>query len=57
MPTPEEFKENMEDMQTKHASDIEAVHVIMDNLMCKVLVELGYKEGVDIFNDTEKGYY
>lgn len=34
----------------------ETTHVMMDECMCRLLRELGYGEGVDIFEDTGKWY-
>lgn len=52
--TPEEFAEEMRILAGE--GDIEARHICMDNLMCNVLTELGYKEGVRIFMKTGKWY-
>ncbi len=34
----------------------ELTHIFMDKLMCKVLRELGYESGVEIFEKTDKWY-
>jgi len=34
----------------------ETAHILADELMCKLLRELGYSEGVDIFEKMEKWY-
>ncbi len=64
--TPEEFKTHMEnisknvmeldDQNPDMPSMIEVAHIKADELMCKILIELGYKEGVDIFKRMEKYY-
>lgn len=64
--TPEEFKTHMEnisknvmeldDQNPDMPSMIEVAHIKADELMCKTLIELGYKEGVDIFKRMEKYY-
>ena len=66
--TPEEFANQMRELIDKHTHsttffgkdtlylDKEDCHDAMDGLMCKVLTQLGYGEGVDIFNDTPKWY-
>lgn len=56
--SPEEFKKYMNDIceTTKGIIREEDVHVLMDNLMCATLKELGYGEGVDIFMNTLKWY-
>ena len=51
--TPEEFARLMRDALTLLEHDKEALHGRMDNLMAKVLTELGYGEGVAIFENTE----
>lgn len=52
---PEEFKEAMKKARDSYC-DKEYSHVDMDELMCKLLRELGYGEGVDIFEKAEKWY-
>lgn len=37
-------------------NDTEMTHIYMDELMCKLLRELGYGDGVDIFEETNKWY-
>ena len=66
--TPEEFSEKMRELIDKHTHpmrfidrgtlyfDPEDCHPEMDHLMCTVLTQLGYGEGVDIFNNTKKWY-
>ena len=50
---PKEFKENMDALR----SDDEVYsHIAMDGLMCDLLSELGYGEGVEIFKDQDKWY-
>lgn len=53
--TPEEFKLKMQTILTKY-DDPESVHFKMDELMCEVLTELGYNDGVKVFENTEKWY-
>lgn len=52
--TPDDFKERMTELSK--GEDIEDRHVYMDNLMCDLLRELGYGDGVDIFELTGKWY-
>lgn len=59
--TPEAFKEEM--LRIRKTSydklgdfDEEACHTAMDNLMCDLLSDLGYEEGVYIFDSTPKYY-
>ena len=58
--TPEEFKKEMLYAQnirrTDGRFDQEYAHRYMDRLMCDLLRELGYGEGVEIFEDTPKWY-
>ena len=54
--TPEEFTRLMRDALTLLGDDKEVLHERMDDLMAKVLTELGYGEGVAIFESTEKWY-
>lgn len=66
--TPEEFAKEMRAIvarNTKTSSfcpedgptlDPEDCHWEHDRLMCKVLIELGYLEGVEVFNNTKKWY-
>ena len=53
--TPEQFREMMKRI-SKQCYDIEVAHVDMDTLMMSVLIELGYKDGVEIFDQQEKWY-
>lgn len=36
---PEEFKKKMAELRSR---DNETAHIVMDNLMCELLTELGY---------------
>lgn len=66
--SPDEFAEKMRELITAHTRtfkfisreasylDADSCHSEMDELMCKVLTQLGYAEGVDIFRNTEKYY-
>ena len=51
--TPEEFHEAMISLET---GDTECDHVNADELMCKVLNELGYEGGVKVFETMPKWY-
>lgn len=50
---PEEFKKKMEALRS---DDEEYSHRVMDDLMCELLTELGYGEGVKIFDEQGKWY-
>lgn len=57
--TPAEFAEKMQgivDKYDKFCFDEECCHIDHDELMCKLLTQLGYGEGVAIFNDVPKYY-
>ena len=54
--TPEEFTKKMQQIFDDFGGDEEAAHGEMDDLMCEVLIELGYKEGIEIFDKQEKWY-
>ena len=59
--SPEEFKKKMKELQIKEDTrgtyfDREQMHIAMDELMCEVLRDLGYSEGVEIFENTGKWY-
>lgn len=51
--TPKEFRDRMEELS--HL-DTERRHIEMDECMCDLLTELGYGEGVEIFNIVTKWY-
>ena len=53
---PEEFYKQMQELHERFDGDEEAAHVMMDRLIGKVLVELGYQEGVDVFRNQCKWY-
>lgn len=52
--TPEKFKQLMLDLSQD--GDNEAAHGYMDSLMCDVLIQLGYGEGVEIYKNYERWY-
>lgn len=64
--TPEEFKTQMkniskdvmelDDKNPNMPSMIETAHIKADELMCEILIELGYEEGIKIFKRMEKYY-
>ena len=54
--TPEEFTKEMQRLKDEEAGDLEGRHGSMDALMVKVLSELGYGDGVEIFGNTEMWY-
>ena len=60
MLTPEEFKKQMDRIFPMYGhdtgSDLEATHLQADKLMCALLTELGYGEGIEIFKNADKWY-
>jgi hypothetical protein len=54
--TPEEFANKMRDIIVEWEGDEEYCHSAMDCCMCDLLRELGYGEGIDIFNHQPKWY-
>ena len=57
MITPEEFKEKMIylNYEANH-HDAEGPHAMADDLMCEILSDLGYDEGVKLFQDMRRWY-
>ena len=54
--TPEEFKRKMMKLHEEYKDDEELVHVYMDHLLCEVLEDLGYAEGIAIYKSEPKWY-
>ena len=54
--TPDEFREMMKAISEAYSTDEECGHIYADGLMCTVLEELGYSEGVKIFEEMHKWY-
>ena len=52
----QKFKEAMENIFPDDGYDTEGAHGMADDLMCQLLEELGYEEGVKIFKNAEKWY-
>lgn len=48
--TPCEFHEKMLELQKMSCP--EERHIAMDELMCEVLKELGYRDGVEVWENT-----
>ena len=59
---PDEFLEKMKEIVKRNRDaqsgyfDAETAHIKADELMCEVLKELGYEEGIKIFEDMERWY-
>lgn len=58
--SPDEFASKLEEIQidcVNGADDNEdTFHKLADELMCSLLRDLGYDEGVDIFESIDKSY-
>lgn len=46
----------LDDQNPDMTSMIEKAHVQADELMCQILTDLGYEEGIDLFKKMEKYY-
>jgi hypothetical protein len=51
-----EFKKAIEEIAEKYCGNEEVCHAVMDDLLCDTLRSLGYQDGIDIFDSTEKWY-
>ena len=59
MMTKEEFYHEMLALKEKYIDvqdDKEDFHIKADELMCKLLIELGYGQGAEVFLDEPKWY-
>ena len=54
--TPAEFAESMDTIFQDNFYDQELLHIKMDDLMCNVLCELGFSDGIEVFKTAEKWY-
>jgi hypothetical protein len=52
--TPQEFANKMREFASD--ADIESGHEYADALMCSILRQLGYGDGVDVFVNMDKWY-
>lgn len=52
--TPEEFCEKMKEFAGEY--DKECAHIDADALMCDVLEQFGYKDGVEVFKNMPRWY-
>ena len=52
--TPEEFEQEMRTIS--HRSDTELAHMDADALLCRVLADAGYRNGVEVFREMDKWY-
>ena len=54
--TPQEFHDAMIALDEKYAGDKETLHARADDLLCKVLTELGYEKGLLVYETMDKWY-
>ncbi len=55
--TPNEFKKKMEGIRKRWGADTrEILHCEADEMVAKILTELGYQEGAKIYNELPKWY-
>jgi hypothetical protein len=55
--TPDEFATEMKILFPDDEDyDVEGSHSTADDIMCDILIELGYTEGVEIFKKARKWY-
>lgn len=56
MITPKEFKEEMQKLEELYGNgkDEEEFHIEADHLICKVMANLGYYDGIRIFERNSK---
>ena len=57
--TPEQFLAEMENLRAAFPDPpyTEWAHQPMDDLLCRVLCELGYQDGVKVFMEQDKWYW
>lgn len=51
---PNEFLERMLELEKSEDYDPESSHIKGDDLMCEILKDLGYEEGVEVYNRMKK---
>jgi hypothetical protein len=57
MMTPQEFADKMRALSVRSQSGaLNRTHLEADELMCEILREWGFNEGVDIFEEMDKWY-
>lgn len=49
--TPDDFKKEMKRLSEQRG--VRERHENMDDLMCEYLIHLGFREGIEIFRETE----
>ena len=56
MTIPELKKEAIKKLNNLDNTDIQVSHSVADDILCDLLIALGFKEVVDIYNELEKWY-
>lgn len=56
MLTPDEFEAAMRKIFAEHGADLERAHGYADELMCNLLIEMGYGAAVGFYLDQERWY-
>ena len=54
--SPDEFRDRITEIAKRAPYDPEDAHGKADDLMCEILTNLGYGEGVKIFEEMDKWY-
>lgn len=54
--SPDEFRDRMIEIARRAEYDAEEPHEEADDLMCEILTDLGYGEGVKVFEEMDKWY-
>jgi hypothetical protein len=54
--TPDEFKQKMQDAFSISNGDMETQHRFADDLLCDVLKDLGYGDGIEVYESIDKWY-
>ena len=54
--TKDEFLTAMLELYDQYNDDPEAFHSSADDLMCDLLVGLGYEDGIKVFDSADKWY-
>lgn len=52
--TPKDFADKMRELDQN--DNVETKHILADNLIIKLLVQLGYQDGAKVFQDMAKWY-
>ena len=56
MLTDEQAANKIKEWRLNESLDVDDLHMYMDNLLCNLLMQLGYKQTADMFMSVEKWY-